>query len=330
MSTTISIDILHVAMKDFGYSVDVFTLDGRKYTRFKHASGKSWLTRNGLVSYPFVTSSAHTVSQNKQRAYSLAGEVGVCYPATHVIDTRVTNADKVAIERMIDSFGGVIVKPENASGARGFTAGIKSINNLEEAVTKAYSNGHTPLVLVQEAVDAEEIRFAVVDGKVVSALLRKRPYVVGDGHSTVAELIAKENDSRRTFKMPYVTYPDLDETMLNPDTISSQEILNMNRELTIGSGTMIKNGASIINVFENVHDSLIEKVQRISNQIGHGFVVVDMFVKDYTQPAESGNYWFNEFNFSPSLKLHYSCRDGNHDDILACLIPYLDKTIANS
>lgn len=53
-------------------------------------------------------------------------------------------------------------------------------------------------LLVQQEVRGRDMRLLVLDGKILCALERMRPELVGDGHSTVAELLAAQPNRVRT------------------------------------------------------------------------------------------------------------------------------------
>jgi hypothetical protein len=55
-----------------------------------------------------------------------------------------------------------------------------------------------------------------------------------------------------------------------------------------------------------------------------------MMIHDHTKPQTEDNYTFIEFNTAPVLKMFYSCRDGNHYDILGDLVPMINATLTGN
>jgi cyanophycin synthetase len=168
----------------------------------------------------------------------------------------------------------------------------------------------------------------VVDGKVKAAILRQTPQLVGDGTSTIAELLENENAARRQLRMQYVSYQPLDSELITQAGKQSTEILPKGEVLTLGLGTMIRTGASVYNVLSEVHPSYIRTAENLAENLGSRFIVVDIMIHDYTKPQSDTNYAFIEFNTAPVFKLFYSCRDGNHYDILSDIVPMLDDAIS--
>jgi uncharacterized protein (DUF1330 family) len=90
---------------------------------------------------------------------------------------------------------------------------------------------------------------------------------------------------------------------------------------------MIRTGASIYNVIQTVHPSYLQTVENLAQKLGANFIVVDMILRDYTQEQSANNYAFIEFNTTPVLKLFYSCRDGQHYDVVEELADMIDGTL---
>lgn len=320
-----SIYLIRERLIKLGYTVDEIILDEKYYYRFTAPNGRSWTVLAHQIGYPFPTLSASSLSRSKARANQLAELASVPTPDTVVVE-RGSSTDEA--QKLLNIHDSLIVKPLDSSLARGLTLDIQDDIALENALLRAYEYSET--ALVQEQVFGEEIRFAVIGGKVRAALLRRTARVVGDGVLTVAELIQRENESRSQLDMPYVAYPQLDEAIINIRHLSDQTVLSAGEIRELSRGTMIKTGASIYNVLDEVHPSYIDDIERLAGMLGYGFVVVDMFMSEFTEPQRSGNHWFIEFNTSPVLKLFYSCRDGKMYDVLSDLVPMIDQAVGGT
>ncbi len=85
----------------------------------------------------------------------------------------------------------VIVKPRTGSGGRHTTVHIQN----EEELRRAYKNAElvSRSAIVEEELVGPVFRATLIDGKVAGVLRRDPPHVVGDGRSTIRELVAEEN-----------------------------------------------------------------------------------------------------------------------------------------
>ena len=314
-----TIELLKIGLTKLGYSCESFKLGATDFTQFTAPSGQIWLTETAKVAYPFTSTSARRVSTNKDLAYDLAARVGAQVPFTATLNSREDNS---AHYDELLKHGTLIVKPNSASLSRGLTLNITNSKMLSQAINEAGT--FSDMVLVQKQLQGEEIRFIVVANKVKAALLRQTPRVIGDGQSTLKELLAAENEVR---KAGGLQYPALTKKIIALDNFDLSIVLAVGEMIELGRGTMIARGASMYNVHSDVHPTYIAMAEKLAAAIGTGFVSVDVFINDYTQPLHDAEYAFIEYNMSPVLNLLYKCRDGNHYDILSDLVPLIDARI---
>jgi cyanophycin synthetase len=305
-----------------GYIVNEEIIDDHRYASYVSPQGETWRTSVATLSYPCISKDAYEISRHKELAYDYAQQRGVAVPYTRtVVGGEYLEQDEV--QTLIDEYGKLIVKPSNASLSRGLTLNITTHEMLNDAIELARMTSST--VLIQEQVEGEEVRFTVIDGKVQAALLRQTPRVIGDGVSTVAQLIAAENEDRKGLRFEYVSYPQLDASIIDPNALHDTTILKVGEVLELNRATMIKNGCSVYDVLDQVDGSYVEMVESLVRDLPAKFIVADVFIKDYKTPKQEKNHWFIEFNTSPVLKLYYACRDGKMFDIVPKLADSIDK-----
>jgi cyanophycin synthetase len=313
-----SFKLLDIVLQAKGYHMSVDT-DEPLVVTYKNPAGKSWTTRASHITYPFNSEYVRDISINKQKAYDFAAQHGFSIPYSKTVETEL--ADSEGLE-LLATYGKLIVKPSDSSLGRGLTLNITTLPELKEAIKKAQEVSRT--VLVQQQVEGEELRFVVVGGKVEAVLLRQTARVVGDGSSTIAELIAAENDLRREIKLERIEYPLLSEALVDKAVLTSSRVPVSGEIVELNRSTMVRGGASIYNMFSEVHKTYIDKVEALTQKLGAGFIVADVFCRDYKQPADDQNYWLIEFNTAPVLKLCYACRDGRQFDVVTRLADQID------
>jgi cyanophycin synthetase len=322
-----TMDILQKSLEARGYTTRTLMLGTAKksFTQFSSPDTRKLLTLStDSPLYPFSTSSARLIANFKEFAYDLAQDIGISIPESAVIEA--DDAEFVSAKTLLDKHRLVIVKPNSSSVSNGLTLNINSPDQLNDAIT--FARRYSDRVLVQRQVKGEEIRFAVADGKVRAAILRQTPGVTGNGHATLAQLIEEENKARAAITDTAVIYPAIDDKLVNLETFDMQTVPADGERVELGKGTMIRTGASIYNVLEQVHPSYVEIVEKLADQLGNGFVAVDLMFEDYAQQATNTNYAFIEFNLTPAIQLFYSCRDGKHFDIAGeYLAPMIDKIL---
>ncbi len=287
-------------------------------------TGKAWEFYGSKITYPFTSVEVKRLSVHKEIATKYVENQGFSVPYTRYLvnNEQLTNHEA---EDMIKKYGTLIVKPADDSLSRGLTLNITNSVSLNDAIK--YSRQFKEGVLIQEQVEGEEIRFVVIKGRVEAALLRQTARIIGDGSSTIAMLIEKENNVRKSLSFPMMSYPQLTDMLIDPKLFTDITILPKDEIKELNRATMIKNGASVYNVIEKVHFSYTAVVEQLVESLHTDFIVVDMFVQDYRTEKKDDNYWFIEFNTSPVLKLFYGCRDGNMFDIVPVLADAIDEKL---
>ena len=87
----------------------------------------------------------------------------------------------------------VVIKPLNESSGNGVQIGIQTPEELRIKLERAFER--YPRMIIQEQISGDECRVLVFRDTVLVAMIRIPPKIVGDGHSTIEELIFQENCS---------------------------------------------------------------------------------------------------------------------------------------
>ena len=299
--------------------------NNRLVATFTSPDGKIWKTFASRLRYPFISDEWHDFSDNKAKSYAYAEAAGVPIPFTLTINTD-ENLDDAKLAALVNINTPLIVKPNDSLSSKGLTLNITDAQALRAAIDNARAvNGAS--VLVQQQVSGDEVRFVISKGKVVAALLRQTPRVIGDGVKSIRELIAAENEVRKTLIFEYITYPLLTEAIIDASFLHSSRIPANGEIVELSKATMIKKGASVYEIFNKMHPSYIQEIQELAAKADAPFFVADFIIKDYTQPCTNDNYWFLEFNVTPSLRLCYGCRDGDMFDVLPLAADLIDETL---
>jgi D-alanine-D-alanine ligase-like ATP-grasp enzyme len=308
-----------------GYTYEEFTLGDKPLIAFTSSQGRTWVTRPTRLTYPLNDPFVRDLARNKTFAGLFAKHLNIPTAFTRTVSANEEVADE-EIARMLTTYGKLVVKPEQASLSHGVTLNLQSIQRVREAIILARQfNGLSDTILIQEQVVGDEIRLVALEGKIIAALMRQTPRLVGDGASSIKELIAEENEERRSMTGTLVPYPILDETLIDQALIHSNEIPAKNEIVHIGDSPMIRYGGSVYNVLDNVHDTYIEVAERYCRKLGSGFMAIDIFLQDYSEPMTDNNMHFNEVNNAPVLSLFYSCRNGKNYDLIPQLVDGIEK-----
>lgn len=316
MQTFQSIELISDALIQRGYMYTKVHIAGRAHRRFEKGP-KVWTSPYRYVRYPFVSPDVQTLALHKNLAYDYVQALGYSIPRTHMVRAGHT----VRREAVAELRYPLIVKPVNGSGSVGVTRSITTEVELQRAVRSVHDQNRD--ALVQEQFKGQEVRVTVINGEVASACLRDTPQLVGDGKGSLATLLTAENASREQITVPYLSYPQLTAELIDMPADSTY-VPKMGQVWALGESAMISGGASVYNIDETLHESYKQLVLTMISSLKASFLVVDLLVADYTQPATPGSYVFLEFNTAPALKLYYSFRGGNQYDIVPRLADMIE------
>lgn len=300
-----------------GYTYEPIVLD-RLYKQYFAPNGQLAITKTGYYEYPFVSTTAKYVCQDKAISYQLASALGVSIPKT------IQTTDIAIARQFLVEHKKVIVKPANLEGGKGLTLNIETNEQLEAALRYAVEyDSDAPLI--QEQFIGEEIRFTVIKGRVHSAILRQSPRVTGDGEHSIEELVAEENTLRTSLVFPTLSYPQLSPAIIPERLLKQPRIPAKGEVVTLSNATMIRAGASFYGVLDQVHPTYIQLIEHMAAKVNPSFLVVDIMVKQWQAPMSPGDYVFIEFNTAPALEIYTSLRGGTRPDTINALADLLDE-----
>ena len=305
-SVTSYIEIIRTALHKYGMTSEDMELAGRVFTQFKKNGATRWLTyQTPALSYPTTHSALREISRNKSVATEYVAGLGFNTPKSLTVAGESDISGALAMLQ----YAPLVVKPEYGSLSRGVSRDVVSAEELESKLRGHLQEGDCSVI--QEQVMGEEIRFVLIGKKLKAAILRKRPFVTGDGVLTIDQLIERENRNRLDIIDTMVPYPQLTSEMCDMRGLDRSYVPADGQEAVLGYGAMIMSGASMYDIVDSLDQGYRDMVESIAADMNADFIVIDIIVRN---PSEFKDYWFIEFNTSPVLKLFYSCRDGKHFD----------------
>lgn len=145
--------------------------------------------------YPTNSKSGIRLGMDKVKTEQHLENRGIRTPFSKTYhQTEIDKAYKETFELVRDN---VVVKPSNASLGKGVVVdvGKEEFYNAWSYASQAKGKGRE--IVVQEYIPGFEARATVIQGRLHSIVLRIPPYIVGDGRSTLSQLIDLKNKERK-------------------------------------------------------------------------------------------------------------------------------------
>lgn len=153
----------------------------------------------------------------------------------------------------------VVVKPVNGTGGSGVIADIQNENELMESLEYVRDKLDYPNIILEEYFEGEDYRVYVLDNKVIGAIKRIKANVVGDGKSTIKELLRLKNQER--IKLPSLSnrkikIDDEVRTILKRKNLELNSILPEGELLYIKSKNNVTAGGDSVDITNQLSDNI--------------------------------------------------------------------------
>jgi len=256
--------------------------------------GRSVLTRESLSE--FTSAVAMSRCDDKRATRRLMERVGVRVPR----GASAAEGELDAAAALLEEVGEVVVKPARGEQGRGITVGVRDRDGLEKAVGLALQ--FCPDVLVEELVDGDDLRIVVIDHQVVAAAVRRPAEVIGDGRSTVRELVERTSRRRARATGGESTIPVDDTTaeVVEDAGFAMDDVPPSGERIRVRRTANVHTGGTIDDVTDRLHPQVAEAAVRASRAIGIPVTGIDFLVPDVDGPE----HVFIEANERPGLANH--------------------------
>jgi GNAT-family acetyltransferase (TIGR03103 family) len=157
-------------------------------------------------------------------------------------------------------------------------------------------------VLVEQCVTGEDLRLVVIGYKLVAAAIRRPARVIGDGASTIRELIERQSRRRAAATGGESKIP-LDaetERCVAQAGFALDDVPPSGKEINVRKAANLHTGGTIHDVTAEVHPSLVDAAVRAARALDVPVTGIDFMVRNPRQPG----YWFIEANERPGLANH--------------------------
>lgn len=204
---------------------------------------------------------------------------------------------------------GVVIKPNTTNFGDGITIypDGASTEMINQAVEYAFSKDDT--VIIEHFITGKEYRFLVVDSEVVAVLHRRSANVIGDGISTISELIDEKNKheyrgNNYTSPLEYIQKGESERDFLKLQKLDFDSVVALDETIYLRENSNISTGGDSIDVTSLVDESYKDIAVRSSQVLDVSISGVDIIITDINVQANDYNYHVLELNYNPAIHIH--------------------------
>lgn len=221
----------------------------------------------------------------------------------------------------------LVIKPIDGNHGRGITVNIQNYEEALEAFRQAKESSRSGVIIVEKFIVGEDYRLLVINNRLVAAAKRTPAHVIGNGKSTVQELINEVNsDPRRGYGhekvLTQITVNDLTKTIIKDAGYTIDSVLKDGERLVLKDTANLSTGGTAEDVTDILHPAIVSMAERISKIIDLDICGIDVMTTDITKPLSETGGAVLEVNAGPGFRMHLAPTTGLPRNVAA---PVIDK-----
>ena len=245
---------------------------------------------------------AEAIASDKQLTRTLLKSIGAPVPEGRPV-ANAAEAWKVAQELGVP----VVVKPQYGNHGRGVATNLMTEAQVVAAYHAAREEGRS--ILVETFAPGFDHRLLVIGGKLIAAALREPAHVIGNGRSTIAELVAEVNrDPRRSdghsTVLSFIKLDPVGLAVLGEQGYTPESVPPLGQTVLIRRNGNLSTGGTATDVTDRVHPEVAARAIDAARMVGLDIAGVDIVALDIGRPLEEQRAAIVEVNAGPGLRMH--------------------------
>jgi len=221
----------------------------------------------------------------------------------------------------------LVIKPIDGNHGRGITVDINNYEDALVAFNHAKDSSRSGAIIVEKFITGDDYRLLVINNQLVAAAIRTPAHVVGDGKSTVQELIDVVNsDPRRGYGhekvLTQITTNELTLTLIKAAGFTLDSVLPTEERLILKDTANLSTGGTAEDITDIIHPANVSMAERISKIIDLDICGIDIMTTDISKPLSETGGAVLEVNAGPGFRMHLAPTTGLPRNVAA---PVIDK-----
>lgn len=250
----------------------------------------------------FNSLAGHEIASDKYMTAKLLKQEGVPVP-----EQKIFALDKISeIVTFAEANYPVVVKRNKGAGGDDVHVDIRNTKHLLQAIDSILAST-AKHILVEQYIKGNDYRIIVFRGAIIDVIKRVPAYVIGDGSSTIEELIHLKNIQRVKILGGYPIVFDsrviqiLSESGLTKDSIPKKDAyIQLKKSCNYSTGGETKKVS-----LSEIHPDNIELFIKIQNISFLEYTGIDYISSDLSKSWKETNSVINEINSSIGIDTHY-------------------------
>lgn len=200
-----------------------------------------------------------------------------------------------------------VIKPVDGNHGKGATINVK--NKKDALVAFKEAIGFSERVIIERYIEGSDFRILIINGLIAAAAKRSPAHIIGNGKSTIRQLIDKVNsDPRRGYghenMLTEIIVDKMTMRLMRIKGLTLNSVLPRRKLLYLKTTANLSTGGTSTDVTDSVHPYNIFMAERISRIIGLDICGIDVMAPDLERPIIENGGAVLEVNAAPGFRMH--------------------------
>jgi cyanophycin synthetase len=246
------------------------------------------------------------LSEDKELTYLLLQDAGIPVPRSiYLQKDALDNLDIFPINIPFP----LVSKPVDGSHGDGVIVNIQNQEELRSAIQTSFD--FSDMVIVQNFISWSDHRVLVVGDEVIAVAKRLPASVVGDGKSTLRELVKNENKNPlriwwdHTSPLSPIKLDHESLEYLTKNWYSDMSIPEVWKRIFLRGNANLSTGGTSIDLTDTIHPSVWSIAVLATKLVWLEIAGVDIITSDISKPLTETGGVIIEINATPWLRMHH-------------------------
>lgn len=221
----------------------------------------------------------------------------------------------------------IVIKPKSTNYGLGISIFKKSAteDQYKRALEIAFKEDAE--IIIEEFVSGTEYRFFVLNGETIAVLRRDAAHVIGDGHSTIAQLVAQKNKNPlrgydHRYPLEKIQITETEKLMLEVQGYTERSILQKGKKVNLRENSNVSTGGDSIDMTDKMPKVYKTIAEKAAQALKVNITGVDILIEDITDET-AAQYSIIEANFNPAMLFHLYPLKGKGRRVTMAVLQYL-------
>ncbi len=222
---------------------------------------------------------------------------------THPTIFRIDTVSDLQISELLNKYKKLVVKPIDSNNGEGVTTNLTDVDQVKHAIAQVKELGKNDVLIENHVNAVKEYRIITWKGKAIDIVERIPAFVIGDGISTIQQLIEARNTYRQETFQGVFEDVIIDEGLLfylSQKKLSLNSVPEANERIQVRSMCNLTQGGETKRILlDQIHPAYAEIFETIYKRTCLVYCGLDLITSDVSNLPTEDDTVINELNGAP-------------------------------